>query len=197
MRTQLERISHEYLAMQRELHSRPEGYGGKGKKWAPTVLAMLQHFNASSVLDYGCGEGSLANELQKIKKKRPKTTPYFRMDEYDPAIPGKDQAPGFADLVIITDVLEHVEPERLTAVLDHVRMLARKAVFFVVALDPANKILLDGRNAHLIMASPEWWAETVAAAGFTFSPVLNELPLPMQYTPEKRSKRWIAVGIPC
>ena len=182
-------ISKSYRAQQRELHARPQGYGGKGKKWAETVLALAQRFDAGSVLDYGCGTGTLAERLREMPGH------HLRVAEYDPAIAGKDGPPAFADLVVCTDVLEHIEPERLSLVLRHLHALARKAVFFVVALDEANKTLLDGRNAHLILEPPGWWATQVAEAGFDPVP-LDDLPMPVQYSPAKRSKRWIAIGVP-
>lgn len=183
-------ISKPYAAQQRELHARPNGYGGKGAKWAPAVVAIAQRLDCTSILDYGCGQGGLVTTLRGTAPS------VIRLDEYDPAIPGKDGMPSFADLVTCTDVLEHIEPDRLTTVLGHLSMLARKAVFFVVALDPANKTLSDGRNAHLILESPTWWEARIAAAGFRIE-TPDEATLPAHYTPEKRAKRWIGVGVPC
>lgn len=185
-------ISPAYLAQQRELHARPNGYGAKGGKWAETVLALAVHTASMSVLDYGCGQGGL---VRRLKPTADAQRIPLRLAEYDPAVAGKDHPPLFADLVVVTDVLEHIEPDRLDAVLAHLQQLARKAVFFVVALDPANKVLADGRNAHLILESREWWAARVTAAGFR----LSDLPvaLPPHYSAEKRAKRWIAVGEPC
>lgn len=186
-------MSPAYLKLQQELHARPNGYGGKGHKWLATVCALIDELQASSVLDYGCGEGTLAKRLRQARPAG------LRIDEYDPAITSKSGTPSFADLVVTTDVLEHVEPDRLEAVLAHVHMLARKAVFFVVALDPANKILADGRNAHLILQPPEWWAATITRAGFRYLPLLPQLPMPPKYNqnPEAARKRWIAVATPC
>ena len=183
-------ISPAYRQMQRELHARPNGYGGKGHKWAPTVARLVAEHGYTSVLDYGCGQGALMAALRGMVPS------VVRLEDYDPAIAGKDGHPGFADLVTCTDVLEHIEPDRLDAVLAHLRLLARKAVFFVVALDPANKTLSDGRNAHLIQESPDWWQACLVAAGFHLSDVEDEN-LPAHYTPEKRAKRWIVVGTPC
>jgi hypothetical protein len=184
-------ISPEYAAMQRELHGRPKGYGGKGKKWADTVVALARRYGCGSMLDYGAGQSSLTLELAQ------RTGLNLRLADYDPGVPGKENFPSFADLVVCTDVLEHIEPDRLDAVLEHIHALARKAVFLVVALDEANKVLSDGRNAHLILESPEWWEARVVGAGFRLDP-LGELPLPIAYgDPAKRSKRWIAVAVPC
>jgi 2-polyprenyl-3-methyl-5-hydroxy-6-metoxy-1,4-benzoquinol methylase len=81
--------------------------------------------------------------------------------EYDPAIAGKEASPAPADLVVCTDVLEHVEPELLDHVLDHLQGLARRLLFLVVATRSAKKTLEDGRNAHLIVEPDAWWRDTL------------------------------------
>jgi hypothetical protein len=104
------------------------------------------------VLDYGCGRGTLLSALWDKHATLP-----FDFLEYDPAIPEKDTKPTKADLVVCGDVLEHIEPDCLYAVLDDIRGIARSAVFLVVATQPAAKFLSDGRNAHLIVEPAEWW----------------------------------------
>src|SRR5262249_17383902 len=66
--------------------------------------------------------------------------------------------PQAADLVACTDVLEHIEPECIGAVLDDIASLVRHLVFLVIATQPAKKTLADGRNAHLIQEPVQWWA---------------------------------------
>ena len=182
-------ISKPYLAQQAELHSRPQGYGGKGSKWAETVLDLIKRYDAWSVLDYGCGKGTLGKALREA------SVPGLRIDEYDPAITGWSMLPGFADMVVCTDVLEHIEPDRLPSVLGHIALLARKAAFLVVALDPANKILSDGRNAHLIQQPSDWWELAAKSAGLK-KVEIDGLIMPPHYNPEKRKKRWVAVVEP-
>lgn len=181
MISQADCISPAYKALQVELHARPNGYGGKGDKWADGVRALIARFGATSLLDYGCGEGSLVKALTVDKPID------LRLSEYDPAMPGKDARPEFADLVTCTDVLEHVEPEKLGKVLDHLKQLARKAVFVVIATRPSNKTMADGRNAHLIIQSAEWWADRVTRAGFTIEADPPVSPL------KKVSREWVAV----
>lgn len=150
-------ISPAYLAQQRAMHAAPRGYGGKGSKWADDVAALYAGAYAESLLDYGCGEGSLAKALRPLG---------IKAIEYDPAITGKDALPEPADIVVCTDVLEHIEPDRIDAVLAHLRSLTRKACFAVICLRPANKNLPDGRNAHILLRPVSWWRERIEAHGF-------------------------------
>jgi hypothetical protein len=155
-------ISPTYRQEQVWLHAQPRGYGGKGKKWATAVQALVWTYNCQSVLDYGCGEGSLVNFLMAVNrtdqfacKDFPPRCTDFR--EYDPAIDGKTDLPEPADLVVCTEVLEHIEPDKLEAVITHLRSLTRKVLYVAIGTQESNKTLPDGRNAHLIIESPAWW----------------------------------------
>lgn len=173
-------ISHGYRALQQELHGRPKGYGGKGDKWAPAVAGMIRDLGATSVLDYGCGQGSLVKSLKAMDLG------FMRFAEYDPAVSGKAVPPDFADLVCCTDVLEHVEPDKLSTVIKHLDVLARKAIFVVVALRPSNKMMSDGRNAHLIQESEDWWSEHFTNLGLMCE-TGPKSPL------KKTSREWVAI----
>ena len=139
-------ISAEYRALNVSLHESRPDYGTGGHKCADVVSKLSLSIGARSILDYGAGKGTLA------KCFLPGT-----VAQYDPCIPGLDSRPAPADLVVCTDVLEHIEPDYLDAVLDDIASLTKMAVFFVIATRPAKKILADGRNAHLIQEPPSWW----------------------------------------
>lgn len=139
-------ISPEYLEMNRQLHA-TGAYGINGHKRVEDVMHLALQIDAKTILDYGCGRGTLKKNL---------TLP---VREYDIAIPGKDSPPSPADLVVCGDVLEHVEPEYLENVIEHLKSLTRKLLYVVVHIGPAKKVLADGRNAHLIQESPEWWID--------------------------------------
>lgn len=142
----LNTISQSYAQLNTQLHlDRPE-YGTSGKQWANTVQHLLQQSQSRSVLDYGCGKQTLAQSLPDIK-----------IVGFDPAIPGLDKPPASADLLVCTDVLEHVEPEFIDYVLDELARLTTKIALVTVATRPAVKKLADGRNAHLIVQPFSWW----------------------------------------
>lgn len=136
-------ISDSYRALNRALHGARQGYGTSGDQWRDDVLAMI---GKGTILDYGCGKNPLRIEGAKL---------------YDPAIKGIDKPPEPADYVICTDVLEHVEPEYIDAVIEDLRRVTRKSLFLTVCTRPADKCLADGRNAHLIQKSASWWGEKV------------------------------------
>jgi hypothetical protein len=145
----LKTISDEYLALQKKLHERFD-YGASGALRAKAVHRLVESLGTRSVLDYGCGKGLLAKELP------------FPIWEYDPAIPGKDERPRAADLVVCTDVLEHVEPAFLQETLSDLTRVTKKVGYFVVHTGPSNKTLADGRNAHLIQEGEGFWRDALS-----------------------------------
>lgn len=157
-------ISSEYKEQNRALHNRPD-YGSYGLKWAETVWQLAHQYKAASVLDYGAGKQTLHKTLKENEHKYrfqsrfccPEHPFIKNWQNYDPAVEGLDETPRPADLVTCTDVLEHVEPECLGAVLDEIANCTLKACFLVIATRPAKKTLPDGRNAHLIQEPISWW----------------------------------------
>lgn len=141
-------ISEAYREQNRLLHETRPDYGRRGSQWAEMIAKEIDEGGHVGVLDYGCGKGELARVLSELGKT---------CAEYDPAIPGKDGKPEPADLVVCTDVLEHIEPVHLNAVLRDLKRVTRRKLFFNIATHEASKTLPDGRNAHLIVQNADWW----------------------------------------
>ena len=80
-----------------------------------------------------------------------------RVQCYDPGVPEYADPPTPAEMVVCIDVLEHIEPELIDDVLDHLEELTESFLFATVHTQPAGKKLPDGRNAHLIQKPAEWW----------------------------------------
>jgi hypothetical protein len=62
-----------------------------------------------------------------------------------------------AQMVCCIDVLEHIEPEYLDNVLDHLATLTEAVALLSIHTGPAVKTLTDGRNAHLTQQPMDWW----------------------------------------
>ena len=111
---------------------------------------MIDLMEIDRLLDYGAGHNLSLKE--NLKPQKP-----FQYQAYDPGVPELAGEPDSAELVVCIDVLEHIEPDCLEAVLDHLAALTEKVCFCTVHTGPAGKTLPDGRNAHLIQKPAEWW----------------------------------------
>lgn len=138
-------ISSDYRALNEQFHAQRPDYGTSGKRWAGIVQALRQEHKLLSVLDYGCGKRTLEAALCEP------------IQNYDPCIPGLDKPPTAADLVVCTDVLEHIEPDCIEDVLDDLKRLTGRMAFLTIATTPAKKNLPDGRNAHILCRPYTWW----------------------------------------
>lgn len=142
-------ISEEYRALQKDLHENPN-YGVASIGYAPIVKQLLENLKVTSLSDYGAGKQNLFKALQQLGVKNIEYLPY------DPAFP-EYGPPKPADLVCCIDVLEHIEPNFVEAVLLDLSKITRRIGFFSIATGPAGKTLADGRNAHLIQKPSSWW----------------------------------------
>lgn len=142
-------ITEEYRALNKKLHENPH-YGTVGRNYADRIMMAVNRTGSRDILDYGCGKRTLEKTLG------------FPIRNYDPAIDGVNGDPKPADIVACTDVLEHIEPECLEDVLDHLAQLTRTVAYLYIENTPARKILADGRNAHLIQKPADWWMEKLS-----------------------------------
>lgn len=143
-------ISQEYRDLQANYHAECDNWGTSGHHWARDAEIFIIKHSLMSILDYGCGKNTLMLELSKKFGNK-------QLRSYDPCIPGLDDMPQAAEGVLCTDVLEHIEPDKIEAVVHHIASLTRKAAFLVIATQKASHILPDGRNAHLIVKGPSFW----------------------------------------
>ena len=92
------------------------------------------------VLDYGCGEQAMADALG----------PAYRVTGYDPGVPGLDAPPEPHPVVIVSDVLEHVES--VPDVLRDVRRVTQQTALLFIATNDARP--------------KDWWKRQIEDAGF-------------------------------
>ena len=118
-------ITPKHIQEMKKLHRNPI-YGLSGKKHKDVVLKLSQALKTTSILDYGCGKGSLGNNLP------------FPIWEYDPAVDGKDSVPRPADLVVCFNVLECIEPEMIDNVLGDLVRCSRKCVYIIIESTDKN-----------------------------------------------------------
>jgi len=143
-------ITEDYRKMQQRLHENPN-YGVASVQYAPMVAQVAETLGAREMLDYGAGKGRLGETLKQIMKNPPS------IRHYDPAIPEWSARPEPCSFVACIDVLEHIEPNLLDHVLDDLQRVVAGVGVFTVHIGAAQKVLPDGRNAHLIQQPAAWW----------------------------------------
>lgn len=146
-------ISDQYRAENARQHTEAPGYGERGYKHLDDILHVLRRDKCKTALDYGCGKATLSLQARRVSE--------IPIANYDPSIPEYAAEPIPAELLICTDVLEHIEPLNLHSVLQHMRGLCEKSFYFQIACREAKRVLSDGRNAHLLVKPPYFWLDTL------------------------------------
>ena len=157
------RISAQHAARYREYYAAHPAVM-MPSRWVDRVKEVADHVQARTILDYGCGPS------RGISRFLP-----YPVRDYDPGVEELSAAPKPVDLVISIHTLEHVEPECLDAVVNHLHWLARKAVFVVVSCEPSTtKVLPDGTPWHTLVRDAKWWREYLR--GFKEQPPMKARP---------------------
>lgn len=155
-------ITDQYKKLNEDLHETNVHYGTCGHLYHEEITDLARNLQTQDILDYGCGKSTLAMHIP------------FKIKQYDPAILKYSLPPEPADIVVCTDVLEHIEPDCLEDVLLHISALTKKLAYFVISTVEAKKILSDGRNAHLIVEDARFWLNKLWAAGFTVHTLITQ-----------------------
>ena len=114
------------------------------------ISLFIDYLKPKNILDYGCGNGVL---LKLLRHKYPKINIYG----YDPAIKSFSVIPNnHYDMIINTDVLEHIPKNDICDVLNHIKSLSNN-VFFCLHHGKAYTILPNGENAHITIKPKEWY----------------------------------------
>jgi hypothetical protein len=135
------------IDLYKELHKTNKNYGNTGKYYCSFINEYLVHYpNIKNVLDFGCGKSTLSQCLD------------FHIDEYDPAISGKEQiSKSKYDLIITTDVLEHLYEDEIPLICQEFLSLQPYKMLHFICTIKAKQILPDGSNAHKTIQNGEWW----------------------------------------
>ncbi|OIQ49242.1 Methyltransferase domain protein [Pseudodesulfovibrio hydrargyri] len=138
------------LRQYKELHSESKGYGTSSLAFFDEVCDIIKNKKVASVLDYGCGKGLLSDALAK-------EFPDIVFYRYDPGMQTFRELPkDKVDLVICTDVIEHVPGEKIDDFLQTVSSFSQDA-YFNISCRLATKLLKNGENAHCSVYPPRWW----------------------------------------
>jgi len=137
-----------YLEQAKLLHLNDKKWTGTTvRQYIPTINKLRKDYNLQTMLDYGCGKAQHHDLTWKATK-------------YDPAIPEFNVKPiGTFDLVISTDVLEHIPEENIDNIIADIFSYQGKWVFVSVCCRKAREILPNGMNAHATVKPEDWWKD--------------------------------------
>jgi len=137
-----------YLEQAKLLHLNDKKWTGTTvRQYIPTINKLRKDYNLQTMLDYGCGKAQHHDLTWKATK-------------YDPAIPEFNVKPiGTFDLVISTDVLEHIPEENIDNIIADIFSYQGKWVFVSVCCREAREILPNGMNAHATVKPEDWWKD--------------------------------------
>jgi hypothetical protein len=136
----------------------------------PTLINVTKENNCKTLLDYGCGkaipydkdrckEVGLRNPVQELCSIE-------SFDLYDPAYEKYAELPDKKyDIVVCTDVLEHIAEQDIDYVLTQILSRSNKVVFLNISCRPAVKHFKEGKfkgkNVHISVFDPSWWGHKI------------------------------------
>lgn len=143
-------LAKEYMAM----HAKKKFSGISLQPHISEIERLIKEYDCKTILDYGCGQGSLHK-----KKKLGEVTLY---DPY--YIPYSKKPSGNFDMVICTDVMEHIPEQEVGKVLAELIEYTDKILFLSISTVPAKKTFSNGENVHLTVKPKEWWELMISTA---------------------------------
>ncbi|MEE8599052.1 MAG: methyltransferase domain-containing protein [Dehalococcoidales bacterium] len=115
------------------------------------------HKPVDPILDYGCGKG-----LQYVERKVHTEWGVEQPHLYDPAVPQHAERPDYTfDLVLCTDVMEHVPEDMVEATFIDIFSMSHRLVFFSISTRPALQFVGNKENAHATIKPAQWWNDKI------------------------------------
>lgn len=144
----------DYIKQYKLLYKRKKNYGKTSIKLYDMLEKIINDLNILSVLDYGCGKSKLLDLIKKNKK--------IKIYRYDPAIKKYSKlTKNKTDLVICTDVLQHVPLYDLDRVLKEIKSKGIYILFYIKCTNHKTK-LPNGTYANCTVYDKKWWLEKLS-----------------------------------
>ena len=136
----------------------------------PTLMSIIKENDCKTLLDYGCGKAIPydKNRCKEVDLRHPiqKLCNLKSFDLYDPAYEKYATLPDKKyDIVVCTDVLEHIAEQDIDYVLTEILSRSKKIVFLNISCQPALKHFKEGKfkgkNVHISVFDPSWWGHKI------------------------------------
>lgn len=144
----------DYIKQYELLYKIKKNYGKTSIKLYDMLEKIINDLNILSVLDYGCGKSKLLDLIKKNKK--------IKIYRYDPAIKKYSKlTKNKTDLVICTDVLQHVPLYDLDRVLKEIKSKGIYILFYIKCTNHKTK-LPNKTYANCTVYDKKWWLEKLS-----------------------------------
>ena len=147
----------EKINLYRKYHKDPDKYPGESyEQNHEHVLELARDTGCKTFLDYGCGKGEQWDEERFVSDlgSRPHC--------YDPAVEKYSDLPDQKfDMVISTDVFEHIPESEIDDCLNWIYTHAEKSVYLGICTKRAKARMPNGENAHCTVRPHDWWREKI------------------------------------
>jgi len=136
----------------------------------PTLINITKENKCKTLLDYGCGKAIpySKKECKSIGLRKPvqELCNLDSFDLYDPAYPKYNKlSKKKYDIVVCTDVMEHIAEQDIDYVLKDILSHSKKTVFLNISCQPALKHFKEGKfkgqNVHISVFDGNWWSDKV------------------------------------
>lgn len=146
-------MNKEYIASEyRRMHKDKKFNGDTFKLYIPGIRALIKKYNCKTVLDYGCGKAKM--HPKDLAETVTLYDPYYE--------PYSKKPSGTYDMVICTDVLEHIPTDDIRETICELIRYTNKVLFLTICTKPAKKKFKNGENVHLTVKPESWWEEMFA-----------------------------------
>ena len=144
------------IDLYKTLHIQNSSYGSTANQYTKYIADFIKYTEVKSVLDFGCGKGSLKKDLKQKYN--------LEIDEYDPAIESKNIIPKTQyELIITTDVLEHLYEDEINMFFKDILTLNPYYMFHAICTRKADNNLPDGTNAHKTIKPRARWIQKISS----------------------------------
>jgi len=146
-----------------------------GNVFIKIIDDFCKEHKLKKIVDYGSGQGLTTKKLLELG---------YDVIEYEPGI--KEKRENFkiinsknfqSDLLICTDVLEHIPEDELTDFLTDLFSYSSRLIITICTRE-ARLLLPNGENPHCTVRPGSWWIEQLSQYTNTLIPV-PELTIPV------------------
>lgn len=141
-------MNKEYIESEyRRMHDAKLFNGDSLKAHLREIRKLIKEHDCKTILDYGCGKANVhkKGKLGDVTLYDPYYEPYSKKPD------------STYDMVICTDVLEHVPEDEILQTISSLMAYTNNILFLVISTKPAKKKFSNGENVHLTVKPETWW----------------------------------------